>query len=579
MRIFTKKIRKGLILPVFGVLALFAVSCNNLSEMPEEKSPVVFDEANTSVLKISLGEKNVRTALPAVAEDGSSFTSFKLYGKNLSQNAENWSQLGEEWTSLSAMQGASVAITKENWAFKLEAEVGGLKYADDTTNASVNVTEDMTNLSFNLQKQDTLGTLSGGGTLNVTVNYQDADTHNKVEKVTVIVQNSDGTEVVAESETNLTISDSTATYSNTSLEAGQYKLIFKFYAKASDADDAAATVLLGSCTERALVTGGLTSSSTITLTSFDAVKSVKYVKDYTVENGDVTINESETVYYSRQSPLTAFIANPTKTGKGFGGWYTEENGGGTAVTAIGQIESLSEPKTLYAKWLDGFYVTFNANGGSGTMETQLISPGNALPPNVFTRTNYKFLGWATSAGGAKVYDDGASITIESDTTLYAVWDIRFRASKNDVQTGDIAVQNGSNIKYAPYAKWNSSEYQSWSGKTWTVIGVCVNTSIMISLTQKRDTWTNANNTYPYSTTNWRMPSYDELVTIYNTRGTLNTSLGKVSGSQLILDAYWASESNKNNGWVFDFVRDYIPKDECQDLKSETHAVRTVRNLN
>ena len=102
---------------------------------------------------------------------------------------------------------------------------------------------------------------------------------------------------------------------------------------------------------------------------------------------------------------------------------------------------------------------------------------------------------------------------------------------------------------------------------------------MISLTQKRDTWTNANNTYPYSTTNWRMPSYDELVTIYNTRGTLNTSLGKVSGSQLILDAYWASESNKNNGWVFDFVRDYIPKDECQDLKSETHAVRTVRNLN
>ena len=82
-------------------------------------------------MKISLSEKNVRTALPAVAEDGSSFTSFKLYGKNLSQNAENWSQLGEEWASLSAMQSASVAITKETWAFKLEAEVGGLKYADD----------------------------------------------------------------------------------------------------------------------------------------------------------------------------------------------------------------------------------------------------------------------------------------------------------------------------------------------------------------------------------------------------------------------------------------------------------------
>jgi uncharacterized repeat protein (TIGR02543 family) len=69
-------------------------------------------------------------------------------------------------------------------------------------------------------------------------------------------------------------------------------------------------------------------------------------------------------------------------------------------------------------------VTFNANGGTGTMPNQNAAPENT-PLNLlngrFSRKGYAFMGWSTSAGGAVGYSDGAQITITDDTTLYANW--------------------------------------------------------------------------------------------------------------------------------------------------------------
>lgn len=73
-----------------------------------------------------------------------------------------------------------------------------------------------------------------------------------------------------------------------------------------------------------------------------------------------------------------------------------------------------------------FVVTFHANGGTGADYTQNIYGGTGtLMANTFTNPGKVFAGWATSAGGAVVYADGATIaTIEnvtSDFDLYAVW--------------------------------------------------------------------------------------------------------------------------------------------------------------
>ena len=73
-----------------------------------------------------------------------------------------------------------------------------------------------------------------------------------------------------------------------------------------------------------------------------------------------------------------------------------------------------------------FYtITFNANGGEGSMEPQRFEVGvdTALNINAFTRENYKFTGWNTAAdgSGATYADEGAILELTGDMTLYAQW--------------------------------------------------------------------------------------------------------------------------------------------------------------
>jgi len=78
-------------------------------------------------------------------------------------------------------------------------------------------------------------------------------------------------------------------------------------------------------------------------------------------------------------------------------------------------------------WVDYYYkhITFHANGGAGSMDTQTIENNGNLTANAFTRENYAFVGWATAEDGEVVYADKAAITAtESDkglVDLYAVW--------------------------------------------------------------------------------------------------------------------------------------------------------------
>lgn len=68
-------------------------------------------------------------------------------------------------------------------------------------------------------------------------------------------------------------------------------------------------------------------------------------------------------------------------------------------------------------------ITFNANGGTGTMQPQTFNHGVAqnLRANTFTRTGYSFAGWRSSPTGAVQYTNEQSVSITSNRTLYAVW--------------------------------------------------------------------------------------------------------------------------------------------------------------
>lgn len=71
-----------------------------------------------------------------------------------------------------------------------------------------------------------------------------------------------------------------------------------------------------------------------------------------------------------------------------------------------------------------YNVTFNANGGTGTMRSQVFEEreAQALRQNTFTRSGYSFSGWnTTQSGSGTAYSNGQTITVSSDMTLYAQW--------------------------------------------------------------------------------------------------------------------------------------------------------------
>jgi hypothetical protein len=69
-----------------------------------------------------------------------------------------------------------------------------------------------------------------------------------------------------------------------------------------------------------------------------------------------------------------------------------------------------------------YTVTFNANGGTGTMAAETDNVPTALTANAFTYSGYTFNDWNTVAGGTGTsYANGATYPFTASVTLYAQW--------------------------------------------------------------------------------------------------------------------------------------------------------------
>jgi hypothetical protein len=81
-------------------------------------------------------------------------------------------------------------------------------------------------------------------------------------------------------------------------------------------------------------------------------------------------------------------------------------------------------------------VTFNANGGAGTMANEVASSPTALSANTFTFAGHTFTGWNTAANATgTAYANGATYPFGADVTLYAQWSTA-PGSITKVQAGD-----------------------------------------------------------------------------------------------------------------------------------------------
>ena len=78
--------------------------------------------------------------------------------------------------------------------------------------------------------------------------------------------------------------------------------------------------------------------------------------------------------------------------------------------------------------------------------TQTVPYGESasLNANSFTRTGYTFSGWNTKADGTgTAYNDGANVTLNGNTTLYAQWQLNTYSFSFDSNGGSGSMSGGS----------------------------------------------------------------------------------------------------------------------------------------
>ncbi len=93
-----------------------------------------------------------------------------------------------------------------------------------------------------------------------------------------------------------------------------------------------------------------------------------------------------------------------------------------------------------------FEVTFDANGGVGTMPKDTFYYGKVLSLSncAFKKEKQNFIGWNTRPNGEGIfYKNGANLVIDKDITLYAQW-----ASPTTTQSGKFSVSATKQVKFA-----------------------------------------------------------------------------------------------------------------------------------
>jgi uncharacterized protein (TIGR02145 family)/uncharacterized repeat protein (TIGR02543 family) len=176
------------------------------------------------------------------------------------------------------------------------------------------------------------------------------------------------------------------------------------------------------------VTAGDTGYYKVTVSNYSGLVTSDSVK-LSLTRDTVTFNSNSGTSVSSQTIICGSKAtqptNPTYTGYRFDGWYTTS--GFSSIFSF-KTTPITSNITLYAKWTPVYTVTYNANGGTGTVpsDTTHYESGDSvivLGGTGLAKTNYAFKYWATASNGSgKTYSAGSKVGItNSNVTLYAQW--------------------------------------------------------------------------------------------------------------------------------------------------------------
>ena len=186
--------------------------------------------------------------------------------------------------------------------------------------------------------------------------------------------------------------------------------------------------------------------------------------NYNANGGTITSTGYPTYVADGDSLSQSSLPTAKKTGYIFKGWEWDYDKGLILGNLSSALSAVYGPLYLKAVWETepvNYTLSYNANGGSGSMSSQTVTEGQAakLKTNTFTKTGYYFTGWNTKANGSGTsYSDGAYATFYGNTTLYAQWqkyaDPVITFEKND-GSGTTATQT---VPYGESATLNTNSF-------------------------------------------------------------------------------------------------------------------------
>ena len=165
-------------------------------------------------------------------------------------------------------------------------------------------------------------------------------------------------------------------------------------------------------------------------------------------------------------PSNGFTA---PSGKAFIGW--KANNSGDLIPA-GNSYNVTANVTFYAQWANTYSVTYNANGGTGTVTdsnspyvsgaTVTVKSGDGLtaayPDEVFDK-------WNTAANGSGTdYAADSTFSISANTTLYAQWKDDPTIPYTNVYSSDFELAED----FPSGSNYQSTAEVGPNGKKWTV---------------------------------------------------------------------------------------------------------------
>ena len=177
------------------------------------------------------------------------------------------------------------------------------------------------------------------------------------------------------------------------------------------------------------IEGGLDAANGETVTLYARWAQSQYAVRFDANGGEGTM-EDESFWLGFPGWLSSNAFS--RTGYDFAGWATAADGAaeyGDKSLVTNLTEVANAVVDLYAVWSPIQYeVRFNANGGSGSMATQILTYDAAvsLISNTFTKVGYSIAGWAAEADGDVIYNDGAEVLNlacerNAIVDLYAIW--------------------------------------------------------------------------------------------------------------------------------------------------------------